>query len=49
MTRQTDNPWLVENVDQDLVERLAARHTPHPRGVELGGHRGGRAPARRRR
>lgn len=36
MTQRADNPWLVEEVDQELVERLAARHTPNPRAVEMG-------------
>lgn len=34
--RADNNPWLVEEVDDELVERLAARHTPNPRAVELG-------------
>lgn len=27
------SPWHVENVDRELVERLAARHTPYPGAV----------------
>ncbi len=34
--RADTNPWLVEKVDEEVVERLAARHTPNPRAVELG-------------
>jgi hypothetical protein len=36
MTQRADNPWLVDEVDQDLVDRLAASHTPNPRAVEMG-------------
>ena len=36
MTQRAENPWLVEEVDQELVERLAARHTPNPRAMEMG-------------
>jgi hypothetical protein len=36
MTQRTENPWLVEVVDPELVGRLAARHTPNPKAVELG-------------
>ena len=36
MTQRADNPWLVDEVDQDLVDRLAASHTPNPHAVEMG-------------
>ena len=36
MTQRAENPWLVEEVDQELVDRLAARHTPNPRALEMG-------------
>jgi hypothetical protein len=36
MTQRAENPWLVEDVDQELVERLAALHTPNPRALEMG-------------
>lgn len=36
MTQRTENPWLVEEVDQELVERLEARHTPSARALEMG-------------
>lgn len=36
MTRAPINPWLVEQVDRDVVERLAARHLPNQRAAEMG-------------
>lgn len=30
------NPWHVEQVDPELVERLAALHTPHPKAMANG-------------
>ena len=36
MTQRAENPWLVEEVDQELVDRLAACHTPNPRALEMG-------------
>lgn len=30
------NPWHVEQVDPELVERLAALHTPHPKAMASG-------------
>jgi hypothetical protein len=36
MGKTTANPWLVEQVDPVLVERLAARHVPNSQAVEMG-------------
>lgn len=36
MKERAENPWLAEEVDQELVDRLAARHTPNPRALEMG-------------
>lgn len=36
MIQRADNPWVVGEVDHKLVERLAARHTPNTRAIELG-------------
>jgi hypothetical protein len=30
MTAGTRSPWHVERIDQTIVDRLAARHTPDP-------------------
>jgi hypothetical protein len=35
MHRAPANPWLAEQVDQALVERLTERHVPNRRGVEM--------------
>ncbi|SRR6266508_5849569 len=36
MTERRANAWYVREVDQAVVERLAALHAPHPRAVEMG-------------
>lgn len=36
MTQRAENPWLVEVVAWEIVGRLASRHTPNPKAVELG-------------
>jgi hypothetical protein len=36
MTERKANPWHVEQVDASIVERLAARHVPHPDAVTMG-------------
>jgi hypothetical protein len=36
MDRTPTNPWLAEQVDQVLLERLAACHVPNGRAVEMG-------------
>lgn len=36
MTPRAENPWLVKVVDQEVVGRLASRHTPNPKAAELG-------------
>jgi hypothetical protein len=36
MTQRAENPWLVEVIDEEIVGRLASRHTPSAKAVELG-------------
>jgi hypothetical protein len=36
MGKTSANPWLVERVDQELVDRLAAIHVTNPRSREMG-------------
>ena len=36
MKQHTENPWLVDEVDAGLVERLSRLHTPDPEAVALG-------------
>jgi hypothetical protein len=35
MGQRADNPWLVDEVDDALVARLAGDHAPNPRALEL--------------
>ncbi len=35
MTTGTRSPWHVERLDQAIVDRLAARYTLDPLGVDL--------------
>lgn len=35
MSKTATNPWLVDQVDPDLVERLAAAHAVNPRAMEM--------------
>lgn len=30
-----ENAWRVEDIDADVVARLAARHVPSPKAIEL--------------
>jgi hypothetical protein len=36
MTASTRNPWRVDRIDPDTVERLAANHVPDADAVKLG-------------
>ena len=36
MTDRSKDPWRIDNVDQEVVSRLAARHVANPRAIELG-------------
>lgn len=36
MSEPVGNPWLVREVDEELIKRLSAHHTPNPRAVDMG-------------